>query len=261
MGKQLKDAEKESLIEFFNLLKKIEQADSEEEKNRLLDEAIKKAKVDIEKFAPQPTGIPWDFSKEKQMEIFTEEGRIKLIPFKDSDKDSYIRIHRQYVSSIYDYDYEEYRNVAFSQIMGEEGFYCGIYLMDTEDMIGYVGLKDTTKNLWELVIEIDSDYRFHGIGGESIKLFIAKVSEITKKDQFNAFVEYDNAASRRMFEKIGARLIGIANNLFPSLAAASDYEEKHISEITDDMRALANELEVEPRQLLSHVLEYNVRVQ
>ncbi len=247
---------KEWLIGFL----KIEAADSEKERKNLLDTEIKKITEEIKTLETKTFGKAWVFSKEKQMNIFATNGKIWLIPFNSYDQDNYINIHRQYVSAIHDYDNEEYRDASFNLIMGPEGFYCGIYLADNRAMIGYVGIIDTTKNLWELVIELDSAYRYQGIGGEALNLFMKAISEITKKNQFCVFVEYDNSASRSMFEKLGARIIGIANKLYPSLSVAENYEEKHLDEITSDMEAVAKTLDIESRKLLSHVLEYNIGV-
>ena len=39
---------------------------------------------------------------------------------------------------------------------------------------------------------------------------------------------------------------------------AEKFEEEHLDEITEHMRELADELMVEPRKLLSHVLDYRI---
>ena len=57
---------------------------------------------------------------------------------------------------------------------------------------------------------------------------------------------------------IGARLIGICNILNYPEEIQNEYEEQNLDQITPHMRELAEKLQVEPRKLLSHVLEYHI---
>ena len=87
-----------------------------------------------------------------------------------------------------------------------------------------------------------------------------KVSEITgdAKQQFMALVEVDNIPSQKLMLKLGGRLIDIYDYIFHDEERAEEFEEEHLDEITDHMIELAEELMVEPRKLLSHVLDYRI---
>ena len=70
-------------------------------------------------------------------------------------------------------------------------------------------------------------------------------------------VETDNIPSQRLVEKLGARLIGIYDYMFQgNVDEAEAFEERYLDKITDRMIELAGQLEVEPRKMLSHVLDY-----
>lgn len=58
-------------------------------------------------------------------------------------------------------------------------------------------------------------------------------------------------------EKLGARLIDIYDYTFQGDEdAATAFEEKYLAEITERMVMLAEQIQVEPRKMLSHVLDY-----
>ena len=53
-------------------------------------------------------------------------------------------------------------------------------------------------------------------------------------------------------------MIGICNILNYPEEIQNEYEEQNLDQITPHMRELAEKLQVEPRKLLSHVLEYHI---
>ena len=60
--------------------------------------------------------------------------------------------------------------------------------------------------------------------------------------------------------KIGAELVGLCDGPFKTAEEKKQFEDEHIDRIDDHMRSLAIQLSVEPRELLSHVLEYEIQV-
>ena len=58
--------------------------------------------------------------------------------------------------------------------------------------------------------------------------------------------------------KIGAKLVGIYDLAFDTEEEAKIFEEENFELITDHMRMLAKELDVAPKKLLSHVLDYRL---
>lgn len=97
------------------------------------------------------------------------------------------------------------------------------------------------------------------MGPRSIVLFLNEVSLITGKTKFKAKVEADNIPSQKCFERIGAKLIGLCNGPILKLEEEKErFEENNLNLIDENMNELADRLGVEPRKLLSHVLEYRM---
>ena len=204
---------------------------------------------------------PWDFSLEKRLPIFVQDDAVIIRPMAEGDTDFYISTRMQY-SMIYRVMIgmgEHSSNSLFLfDICQPESFYCVIENRDRVP-IGYLGIKDTSAEIWELAIELDKQHTQHGFGPRSIMLFLNKVSCITGKTEFNAKVETDNIPSQKCFERIGAELVGLCDGpILKSEEEKSRFEENNMNLLGENMSELATRLGVEPRKLLSHVLEYRM---
>lgn len=120
---------------------------------------------------------------------------------------------------------------------------------------------DTSRELWELSLEFDGQYRGRSYGPRANLLFMRAIEKNVGKNQFCALVEVDNHASQKCMDKTGAKLVGIRRSaILRDDEAAMKFEEEHMELIDDRLLALAGKLDVEPRKLLSHVLEYHIRI-
>ena len=209
---------------------------------------------------PQPKKDPWDFSHEKSLPVFAQDDDIALCPITPDDEEFYRSVRIQY-SLIYRsayYTAEEHKTDLFlNEALASEVFYC--IIREESIPIGYLGIKDTSANLWELAIELDGKYTRQGFGPRSICLYLNELQRITGKSEFKVRIEVDNILSQKCFEQLGARLVGLCD----SAALKTDdekqhFEEGHLDLIDAHLTELANRLGVEPRKLLSHVLEYRL---
>lgn len=119
-------------------------------------------------------------------------------------------------------------------------------------------MSTTGKDLWEIAIELSSAHCHQGYGAKAIILFLQKVKEITGKSQFQFLVEVDNIPCQNCMKKIKASLIGIHNCAFDTEKEADAFEERNLELITEHIKTLSEELDVMPRKLLSHVLDYRL---
>ena len=71
-------------------------------------------------------------------------------------------------------------------------------------------------------------------------------------------IEPANLASQKLFKKLGARPCGIADLWFQEETTIKRCEEAGLHLIDNHMIEVANKFQVEPRELLSHVLEYEL---
>ena len=210
----------------------------------------------IQEMEPASESRPWDFSEQKKLPIVASDGQITLRPIADDDLDFFVEVRKAYSNYYKDLDPKIAREVFVDEACGDRRFYCVIEVDNRP--VGYIGIIDSAKNLWELVLELEKDQCNKGYGTRANILFIQKVAEITGKKQFKSVVEVDNLASQVCMKKLNAELIDIENRAFTSEEDAERFEAEHLDLIDDRMIQLASELDVEPRQMLSHVLDYRI---
>lgn len=216
-----------------------------------LDEAI-----DVGNQHPVQSG--WDFSKEKAAPLFAAGNGLTLRPMKESDARFYCHVHNQWLSLPTTIPEEAYIPYMMEDYNRDNALFCVVSTEADGTDIGYVAIKDTSCDLWELAVELDAPYCGKGFGSVAIQLFLDKVSRLTGKTQFQALVESDNYICQHCMKKTGAEFSGLYNLSFESETEAAEFTESNLDLITDDIIQLASELHVEPRDLLTHVLEYRI---
>lgn len=274
MGKIYDKAVKKKLQKFYDeyldalpeLLERLKAVDEENTEGREEIEKLIKNKLDVaseklNEYVRIPDGNGWNFEKEREEAIFAENETITLKPLKEEYYDLYLKTRACYADPKFcTFTDPEYREVYLKQITENNTFFVAITRKSDSAYLGYIGLKDTSANLWEFCVELLPGYCNVGYGYDAVKLFLKRVSEVTgnENQQFMALVEVDNIPSQKLMLKLGGRLIDIYDYTFHDEALAESFEEEHLGEITEHMIELAEELMVEPRKLLSHVLDYRI---
>ena len=204
---------------------------------------------------------PYNFSHEREQIIFCENNDIILVPLSEKYKDRYIKLKREesFFNPKY---YDDENNVvkAWKLMQNPYELNMAIIKKNSGDFMGCISINNTRCRIWEMSIELLRQFRGMRYGTMSLILFLKKVRDFTHVKEYCAYVETDNIACQRLMRKVGGQLVGIYNAASLPAALAYKFEEKHIDEITDHMLELADELEIEPRKLLSHVLEYRLNV-
>lgn len=122
--------------------------------------------------------------------------------------------------------------------------------------IGYCGIKDLSRNPPEISIELIAEWTHHGIGSATIPAMLDAVKERLGIVDFRIRIDPTNLASQRLFEKLGAKPNGISKFILHKEDEIRQYEVENLHSIDDARIAVAEKFQVEPRKLLSHVLEY-----
>lgn len=221
-----------------------------------LDEMIAASDRMLQKFQVPDDG--WDFGREKSYPVFAEGATLRLRPFADGDERLYYEIRESY--KIFEKNVPDAEMIAvyWSETQRGSAFYCVVQRVSDSEKLGYIALKDTSKDVWEVAIELLPAYCGRGYGTEAIPLFLNRVRAITEKDQYQFVVEVDNIPCQRCMEKIRARLTGVVNLVFDDPERAERFEEDNLDLISNRIEELALELGIEPRKLLSHVLDYRL---
>lgn len=126
------------------------------------------------------------------------------------------------------------------------------------DYIGYCGIKDTTLPIWEIAIELLPAWTRHGIGFVALSTMLNEMESRLGITKYTVRIEPSNLASQKLFEKLGSIPSGIADIWFQEQTTIEKCEEAGLHLIDDNMIEVAKKFHVEPRQLLSHVLEYEL---
>lgn len=126
------------------------------------------------------------------------------------------------------------------------------------DYIGYCGIKNISQPIWEIAIELLPEWTKHGIGFLALAAMLDEMKSRLGVSKYIVRIEPTNMASQKLFEKLGARPCGIVDLWFNEQSTLEKCEEAGLHLIDDDMIEVAKKFNVEPRKLLSHVLEYEL---
>ena len=124
--------------------------------------------------------------------------------------------------------------------------------------IGYCGIKNTTQKPWEIAIELLPQWTNRGIGRIAIPAMMAAIYERLNEMEYRVRIDPGNVPSQKLFEKLGAVPNGISEFLIHDQDSLKKVEEDNLHLIDEDTITLAAKFGVEPRALLSHVLEYTL---
>ena len=281
MGKFYKEALKyksmQELVELNEILAIFEKSKKEgrseldpvekEKVNNKLSQMENRLKKEIDmhtKRAESENIEAWDFSHERELGVFAEDDVILLRPLQDNHKDLYIQIKKEnanIVSTKSEEEQTEYWNDIWDDTRLEERFVMEAVTKEDNKFVGYVAVNNTRRTLWELSIELLSDFLCNGYGTHALRLFVDKLYEITGRAEYQLLVEVDNVKSQMMLKHLDAKLVGIKAYFFANEEDAVKFEEQYLDEIDDHMCAVAAELGIEARKLISHVLDYRVKPQ
>ncbi len=110
--------------------------------------------------------------------------------------------------------------------------------------------------LWEIVIELGTEYCRQGYGFRSLSMFLDRISELSGRNKFKSRVAPDNTASQRLMEKVEFQIIGLSDCYGLKEDEKSRIEKEYLALIDDSMKLLAERIGVAPEKLLTNVLEY-----
>lgn len=192
--------------------------------------------------------------------ILCEDSGIILRKPVDNDLEPYYFLKKEYAYMKSPFAKPEYKNKLWQEYLSEESLYYTIAGRADNVFIGYCGVKNLKRKIWEIAIELKSECCHQGYGYRALKMYLETVANISDRHEFASRVDADNIASQNLMEKLGFRPYGLSEFLLhreeDQLAAEEEYKDK----LDDRYMTLAKKFGVEPEKLLSHVLEYRIVV-
>ena len=125
--------------------------------------------------------------------------------------------------------------------------------------VGYCGIQDVSKKVWEISIELVPDRVHQGIGFAALTAMLNELKERLWVNDFRVRIEPTNYASQRLFETLGAQPNGISELWIHNQDDLDRLEKENLHHVDDALVAVAKKFSVQPQQLLSHVLEYTLK--
>lgn len=128
------------------------------------------------------------------------------------------------------------------------------------EYVGYCGIKNLGRDEWEIAIEILKEWTNRGIGYATVKALVYEIKRRVGVAEFRVRIDPANYASQKLFEKLGALPNGISEFMLHRKEDIERCENENLDLIDDNIVEVAKKFGVEPRRLLSHVLEYRLSI-
>ena len=244
-----KDAEE--MLRFLEELK----ADEGDDWRAKIEARINELKSGIEAtrdMGPVETGGIQSFSEEFRVDT----ARLMLRRPMEEDKDAFLAVKERYSFFKRTFQHDELRDELWSEHLSHETLYCSIVHRATGEYIGYCGIKNLHKDIWEIAIELKEEHCGQGFGYEAVTGFIEKATEALGPHEYCSRVEPENVASQKLMEKLGFQPSGISEFFLHDEEEKREAEEKYAYKLDGRYIELAKRFHTTPEKLISHVLEY-----
>lgn len=234
----------------------------EEEADKLLNEVIHQFEEELQEKVIHEKETSRLYSRPSLPlpgELFAENDIVYLRMICESDYDDIMDVSYEcsYMKSAF--ETELFKKTLWNSFIQESAIVVSIIDKKSNEFVGYCSIKDIREKEWEISIEEKTKYHRKGFGYNALSLFTNKLTELTGRKTFRVRIYIDNKASQLLFKKLGAIPDGISEFLL-SGEALSDFQKDNKDMIDEDIIQVAREFNVEPEQLLGHVLEYKLNV-
>lgn len=188
-------------------------------------------------------------------EVVAEGNNAVLKVISENEREAYLEV--AYTYSVYKglYKEESFQDEIWREFLSDDSFVCSIYDKESMVFVGYCYIRSLAKKDWELAIELKPEYCHQGYGTEALPLLMKFLHKEAGTRFFRARVEVDNRASQKLMNKLGAFPNGISEFMIHG-DDIEKFQREHKDEITEEIRAVAEEFCMDAEDLLGYVLEY-----
>lgn len=189
-------------------------------------------------------------------DIPSSDATVRLRQADNSDRNDFLDIQREYSVMKSMLKEEVYCDMVWKEHLEDKSLMCSI--LKNGSYIGYCGITNITVEPWEIAIEIKPEWTRRGIGAVAVSAMLDQIKARLGITAFKVRIDPGNFSSQKMFERIGAVPNGIGELWIHDQQMLEKCEEDNLHYIDDQIIAVAEKFGVEPRKLLSHVLEYTL---
>jgi len=255
----MKSTQKMFLARLEEIANKIEERESDN-LDSLMNELHTLMESIIDEDKETSTNTKYNFARERSIDVFAEGEDILLCKSRDEDRAAYIALQKENTIMPNAYKLEGFEDKLWEDMYDEKAFYTSIRRKNSDEYMGYCGIKNTQKNELELAIEILKEFQGKGYGKEALSLFMQQVKTVTGMGEFITLVDGENIASQKMCEACGGILSGIREHMLHDNEYMMRYEKENADQVTEVMRGTAKKFGVAPEKLLTHVLVYKFQL-
>ena len=188
--------------------------------------------------------------------IFPNDTHIQIRCVKEMDKEKFLELQKETCIMRSMLKEESYRIMLWNEHIQDKSMMFTIEV--DEEYAGYCGINDLSRDNWEIAIELLKKFHNKGIGYTALSIMLSEIKSRLEVEKFRVKIDADNYASQRLFEKLGAIPYGIAEYMLHKEDAIIHCEEENLDAIDERLEQIAEQFGVEPRKLISHVLEYEL---
>ena len=186
------------------------------------------------------------------------DSRIILRKVEDEDMQSFLALQYEYTLIPFMFKDERFKQYLWEEHIKDVSIAYSIIDSVTKVYMGYCGIKNISLPQWEISMELQKSQTGKGIGYLALGHFLNAVKERSGVSEFRVRIDSDNYASQKLVEKLGAVPNGISEFLLHDEEDILKCEEDNLNCIDEKLIAVAKKFGVEPRKLISHVLEYKL---
>lgn len=163
--------------------------------------------------------------------VLVQNDRYILRALSEADKDNYLKLYRENSivakasSKMSDVDYESFPDFVWEKMSEDDAIYVSVFRKKDEIYVGNITLQHLASETPEIGMDVLQEYHRQGIAFESIPLFAKRVMEIMPFEYFIVRIYSKNEPSRKLYEKLGATVIGEEPSEFA--VALAQMKEKH----------------------------------
>lgn len=251
----------EMILDSIEEAKRLEKEGKAQESKALLDSVRKKVihmiKVLENSIVETPEGECDRTKLPREGELIAQNDLVVIKMIDSSEYDSYMDV--SYICSLFKDKYAEegFKKTEWESFLAEHKVVVSIYDKKTGSFVGYCSVNDIREKDWEIAIEENVEFRNKGYGYNALSLFINKLTELTGQRFYRAVIDIDNYASQNLFKKLGAYPNGISEYILHG-DDLEKFQKENIDLIDDNIKRFADEFNIDPEDLLGHVVEYRI---